>query len=254
MSKPLVMLIGQSLIVFPEFSPTAPRCVAMAGPKKRCTWPIAADHGHWEVVSFPTMGEITAARLSPGDILFSATDADRWLRQRCRRHLATEITEAAPVDWEPFDLDRHGGLIKPFALEWSDRGVIDSRARAAGRQQPIYPLPAVRSSVQAPIRTALYRWFDETDRPLYYGITDNLAARQDRHALMSTWTEFVATCHVEWFDTRYAAEEAERDLIKADQPLFNRQHNDTPEARARLVAYLVEKGRLDLLTPAVQRG
>jgi hypothetical protein len=46
----------------------------------------------------------------------------------------------------------------------------------------------------------------------------------------------------------------ERCAIEREQPLFNHVYNDSPEARQRLVAYLVEQGHLDLLAPAVSRG
>lgn len=102
--------------------------------------------------------------------------------------------------------------------------------------------------------TALYRWYDQAGRLLYVGITDDVATRQTRHAKRSSWAEFAVRSTVQRLSTRQVAERAEVEAIKTEQPLFNRQHNDTPEARQRLVGYLVEQNRLDLLTPAVQRG
>lgn len=102
--------------------------------------------------------------------------------------------------------------------------------------------------------TALYLWYDESDTLLYVGITEDFPTRQTSHAKKSSWSAFVTRSRVQRFASRLEAERAEKTVIRTEQPLFNRQHNDTPEARARLVAYLVEKNRLDLLSPAVSRG
>jgi len=104
------------------------------------------------------------------------------------------------------------------------------------------PLPAVP--------TGLYRWYDEDDAFLYAGITNNVGKRQDAHIADSSWTEFATRSTVERFLSRPDAERAEVAAIKSEHPLFNRQHNDTPEARQRLADYLLSKGRPDLLTPA----
>lgn len=101
---------------------------------------------------------------------------------------------------------------------------------------------------------ALYEWFDYDGRLLYIGITRDLAARQESHSRRSSWGQFAIRCTVERYPTREDVESMERRLIAEKRPLFNHVHNDTPEARQRLVEYLVEKGRLDLLAPAVSRG
>ncbi|MEV1315447.1 hypothetical protein AB0J14_05100 [Micromonospora arborensis] len=102
--------------------------------------------------------------------------------------------------------------------------------------------------------TALYFWYDASDVLLYIGITGDLATRQTSHAKRSSWSEFADHSKIRRFPSRPEAESAEKSAIEAERPLFNRQHNDTPEARQRLVAYLVEHGRMDLLAPAVSRG
>lgn len=66
--------------------------------------------------------------------------------------------------------------------------------------------------------------------------------------------EFAARSTVERFPSRRIALTTEEAAIKAEHPIFNHQHNDTPEARRRLVEYLIQRDRLDLLTPAVSRG
>lgn len=102
--------------------------------------------------------------------------------------------------------------------------------------------------------TALYRWYDDNGQLLYVGITGSLAGRQDAHGRKSSWAEFAARSTVERYPERAAAEQAEVTAIKAERPLFNHVHNDTPDARRRLVDYLVAANRVDLLAPAVSRG
>ncbi|GGM27783.1 hypothetical protein GCM10011608_10740 [Micromonospora sonchi] len=101
---------------------------------------------------------------------------------------------------------------------------------------------------------ALYRWFDGDDTLLYIGITNDPHVRQSSHAKKSSWADFAVRGAIERFASREKAEAAEKAAIEAERPLFNHMHNDTPEARQRLVAYLVEHGRMDLLAPAVSRG
>jgi predicted GIY-YIG superfamily endonuclease len=102
--------------------------------------------------------------------------------------------------------------------------------------------------------TALYRWFDKEALLLYIGISDELAERVKGHIKASSWMEFAAASTIERHPTRYAALDAEEAAIKAEHPLFNHQHNDTPEARKRTVEYLIKHDRLDLLAPSISRG
>jgi predicted GIY-YIG superfamily endonuclease len=113
---------------------------------------------------------------------------------------------------------------------------------------PSFPLPVT------PSPTALYRWYDGDDVLLYVGITGDVATRQSSHAKKSSWAEFAARCAVERFPDRASAEDSERAAIENERPLFNHVHNDSPDARRRLVEYLVAQGRTDLLAPAVSRG
>jgi hypothetical protein len=103
-------------------------------------------------------------------------------------------------------------------------------------------------------REALYRWYDIDRRLIYVGITSDLHVRQSSHVRKSSWTQFASISVVQRYPTRGYSEWAERRAICDEQPLFNHQHNDTSEARQRLVEYLIEQGRTDLLTAAVSRG
>jgi hypothetical protein len=102
--------------------------------------------------------------------------------------------------------------------------------------------------------TALYRWYDAPHLLLYVGISDDLAGRVKGHVRGSSWMDFAVSSTIERYPTRTAALHAEEAAIKTEQPIFNFQHNSSPEARQRLVDYLIKHNRLDLLAPAVSRG
>lgn len=93
----------------------------------------------------------------------------------------------------------------------------------------------------------LYRWFDATDRLLYLGKTGELGQRVSGHIARSQWMQFVARSTVERRQTPEELARDERTAIETEQPIFNKQYNNTPEAKERLRAYLEEIGRLDLL-------
>ena len=108
-------------------------------------------------------------------------------------------------------------------------------------------------SVQPPRTTALYRWYDEADLLLYVGISDELTGRVSAHVDGSSWMDFAARSTITRYADRDEAAATEIEAIKTERPLFNQVHNNSPEARRRLVEYLVEHDRLDLLAPAVSR-
>lgn len=101
---------------------------------------------------------------------------------------------------------------------------------------------------------ALYRYFDVRDSLLYIGKTGRLASRETRHIARSRWMFLAARSAIERYPDAEALQDAERKAIKAEHPLFNKQYNDTPEARERLRLYLDEIGRPDLLLPEVRRA
>lgn len=97
----------------------------------------------------------------------------------------------------------------------------------------------------------LYRYFDARDLLLYIGISGQLGKRNGAHISRSKWMQFTARFAVEPRDSLEEVKDAERLAIEAEHPVFNQQHNNTPEARERLHAYLDEAGRLDLLPPRI---
>jgi len=164
-------------------------------------------------------------------------------------------------------LYRAGAVITPDTLREEVGGAVDADVLGAvlapsrGAPDSVeWPLWIERESLNDFLRelrrveTALYFWFDAEDRLLYIGITGDLAVRQTSHAKRSTWAQFAARAEVVRYPSRTEAEVAEKAAIESERPLFNHVHNDSPEARAHLVRYLIDRGRADLLAPAVSRG
>jgi hypothetical protein len=134
------------------------------------------------------------------------------------------------------------------AEESPDAEAVSEREPEIPENAGIAPLP------EADRETALYRWWDEEDLLLYVGETGNLGSRTKGHVKGSSWMEFAARSSVVRYPSRSLALASEEVAIKTEHPLFNFKHNNTPEARQRLVEYLIRRNRLDLLVPAVSRG
>jgi hypothetical protein len=99
---------------------------------------------------------------------------------------------------------------------------------------------------------ALYRYLDAECVLLYIGKSSALAERQQSHIARAKWMQFAASSTIERHETPQGLAAAERIAIEAEHPIFNKQYNDTPEARRRLCDYLERVGRLDLLPPLPQ--
>jgi len=138
--------------------------------------------------------------------------------------------------------------------EWKRLALIRLEPVTADRLAEV--LAEARSlRVAAPPRmTALYRWYDDADRLLYVGISRGLPGRVADHVGGSSWMEFAGRAAIARYPSHEEALQAETAAIKAERPLFNRKHNDTPEAQFRLVEYLVEHKRADLLAPVLRRA
>jgi transcriptional regulator with XRE-family HTH domain len=72
--------------------------------------------------------------------------------------------------------------------------------------------------------TTLYRHFDAAGRLLYVGVALGPVARLQQHASQSSWVRDIARMTIERFPTRTAAEQAERDAIRVEQPVHNVAH------------------------------
>lgn len=245
----LPVSVPNGILVFP-IGPAeqVPQCTGSTT-RRRCN--AGLYHGQWEEWVVEGLGYVNAAD-------GCETDPDIFLRQRCERHL-NESASAADPDWELFTPQRFPCLVDPHRNIWTPEKMIVTPRR---QMEPPQPAPAAPTPHAGPaaarqrpdVPTALYWHYDANATLLYIGITDGLVGRGKAHAARSSWVQFAKTSKSEWHPNRREAEDAEKKAIEAERPLFNVTHDDTPEARARLVAYLVQHDRLDLLAPAVSRG
>ncbi|MEU8334738.1 hypothetical protein [Micromonospora tulbaghiae] len=263
--KELIVRIADQLIVFPRTSDySSPRCVSAGKkPGSRCDWLVDEEyHGfsEWPVIGYE--GSVSVLE-------HNATD-EGFLRQRCTRHLESNSPNVIDPEWQRFDPDRHRNLIYKHRSFWTPEGLRtrgrdpeNASARQVAKPADVVGMDtvlALADKERAALRlvestdTALYFYYDESGVCLYIGITDDLRRRTLAHVEASSWMEFAASSVIKRLPTREKALAAEKAAIEAGRPLFNHVHNDTAEARQRLVAYLIEHGRMDLLAPAVSRG
>lgn len=73
--------------------------------------------------------------------------------------------------------------------------------------------------------TALYRHFDAGGVLLYVGIATNHIARLQQHSKGSHWSKDIRQVVVEMFPDRWAALDAEENVIKGEKPKHNVFHN-----------------------------
>lgn len=192
-----------------------------------------------------------------GDVILGLASLANWYATACERN--PELfrkpcgQRRAATDEEVRQATAHmAALLRQVAQAMSP--TVSALNAATSAACGFYPPDAEFHLDPPAVPTALYLWFDVDDVPIYVGITGDLATRQNRHSVRSSWSEFADRSKVRRYPSRPAAEDAERALIRELRPVFNHVHNDTPEARARLVTYLIEHGRTDLLAPAVSRG
>jgi predicted GIY-YIG superfamily endonuclease len=86
--------------------------------------------------------------------------------------------------------------------------------------------------VTTPVRTALYRLYDDSDVLLYIGATNNAAVRWAKHAAEKPWWGDVRRQDITWFADRPTALKAEKEAIRREQPKYNLEHTapDAPDA------------------------
>lgn len=260
---PLIVKVGDQLIVFrDEYGTQGPQCVAMTSKRKRCVMTVQTPGSgyYWDelAVAVGAGGEV--------EVLVSDLPNERFIRQRCEQHIDSHQPDAAPPIWEMFDPARHADLIRGAARwTWTPTGI--RLIRQDGREF-VSETPAIDAAAESlfellrearrlrsdPARTtALYRFFDAEGLLLYVGITDHLETRHMHHVAKSSWMEFAASSRIERFPTRDEAQCAEIKAIETERPLFNSQYADLDTPR-RLVEYLIQHNRTDLLAPAVSRG
>lgn len=216
---------------------------------------LAAEHGPITADQRSAVVAVLAdAQPAPEDK--SQASRRRTTREESRAAIRAYV-EANPMDWPPMTDEQRAATVAILTGRGATAGVPDERAARDPRDRrlgsPSGPPPTIRP--RRPEPTLLYRSFDAEGRLLYVGITHNPDVRSATHSRTSTWAQFADTTTTEWHATWDLAHTAEREAIESERPLFNSRHQvDATAARARLVSYLVEKGRLDLLAPTVSRG
>jgi hypothetical protein len=69
----------------------------------------------------------------------------------------------------------------------------------------------------------LYRIYDEADRILYIGISNQWRERLHSHEKASPWMTEAVTIRLEKYPNRKAVEAAEREAIRLERPLYNKR-------------------------------
>lgn len=75
------------------------------------------------------------------------------------------------------------------------------------------------------MRTHLYRHYDSEGVLLYVGISLSAIYRLAQHEKAADWAQYIARVEIETFKTRRDAENAERDAIEREEPIFNKAYN-----------------------------
>lgn len=208
----------------------------------------------WAEVMATALLSPVARRLTPNA---KAVALHLYARAELPNYVPSSALRSCPVD--PVKATAvvarltYAGFLTPVTGGWLlDQPAREQAGRFYGSKEA--HRRATENALFGGERTAVYRAADADDYLLYVGITGSVGARQSAHAEKSSWAQLAVRGDIEWWPNRVLAEFIEARAIVQERPLFNHRHNDTPEARQRLVAYLVERGRLDLLTPAVSRG
>ncbi len=249
-SNLVLVQLPDQIAVFEVMNPWMIRCTAAIsgngdGPSALCRVRLEDRRlGKWVMCMLPAGGQVR--------VYTNPRRPERYQRQVCNEHVETDIRSFP--EWVPFDPEVHKHLIKRASKSKARRNPVPLEELVPLQRSQPRPARRARLMPHAELRTALYRWFDADDVLLYIGITKWLAERTDQHDAGSSWFQFVARGTVDWSDDWAAAEEAEIAAIQAEEPLFNEAHADLSVIHPRLVKYLVDKGRYDLLAPAFSRA
>jgi predicted GIY-YIG superfamily endonuclease len=72
-------------------------------------------------------------------------------------------------------------------------------------------------------KTALYCHYNTEGTLLYTGISSNAMKRLEEHK-QSPWILDISRIDIQYFESRQEARDAEKDIIKTKNPLFNKAH------------------------------
>lgn len=71
--------------------------------------------------------------------------------------------------------------------------------------------------------STLYKMFDDAGRLVYVGITSQDFTRIREHARLRSWWGSITRIELEHHASFLAASERERELVKSEHPLYNKQ-------------------------------
>jgi predicted GIY-YIG superfamily endonuclease len=100
--------------------------------------------------------------------------------------------------------------------------------------------------------TYLYRLLDNQGRLLYIGISNGPIYRLFQHLEEKPWAPQIAWQNVQRFASREEAEQAERECIQCERPLYNIQFNN--EEQAENVRQMYADKRYELFLTFEQNG
>lgn len=129
-----------------------------------------------------------------------------------------------------FALEGHEGFTR-FRSAW----VPDAETReiAAGRIPATLRLAQDRMTALDSQVTYVYKLYDGENRPLRYGITNNVAVRMAQYEATTTWFADVRYREIDPYPNRQMAHAVEVAAINLDQPKHNDQHNPSFMGRVR---------------------
>lgn len=81
-----------------------------------------------------------------------------------------------------------------------------------------------RKPVATPGEHCLYRHFDAPGNLLYVGISLSAVKRLGEHNRSARWADQIVRVEITRLPTRRAVEAAEQAAIKAERPIYNKQH------------------------------
>ena len=90
----------------------------------------------------------------------------------------------------------------------------------------------------------LYRYYDEDGILLYAGITNNTGVRHRSHVKSKRWMQWVASSVYVKYESRQLAQEAEKQAIVDEKPLYNIVHNRVRGNSKRIRDYEKTKPKL----------
>ena len=74
-------------------------------------------------------------------------------------------------------------------------------------------------------RHQLYRYYDSDGYLLYVGISLSAVSRLSQHKASASWYELVSDIQIDNYPSREALEAAEKEVIRHEHPMFNKQHS-----------------------------